>query len=103
MFDSVGGEEGTLAGILDAVEVDVQRDDIPLVGLVLADVDVIAQDRAELARPAEAQLDRGFWANARKVDGAMAGAADAIEILVEGFVEYDAYVGGSARDREMKK
>src|SRR5262245_45808508 len=85
MFQFVGREERPIARILNAVKIDVKRNDVPLVGFVLADVDVVAHDGAELARPAEAQLDRRLRADAREVDSAMAGAADAVEAFVEGF------------------
>jgi len=103
MFDLVGSEERTIAGILDTVEVDVERDDVPLVGVVLTNVHVIAHDGAEFSRPAKSQFDWRLRADTREINGAVAGAADAIEVFVERFVEHHAYVGAGARSDGVEK
>src|SRR5262252_149139 len=103
MFESVGSEERAIAGILDAIEVNVERDDVPLVGLVFADVDVITHDGAEFTWAAQAKVYRRFRADAGEKNGAMAGAADAVEVFVEGFVEDDAHIGGGARNGELEQ
>src|SRR5215831_12591155 len=103
MFEFVGSKERAIAGVFDAVEVNVERDDVPLVGLVFANVDVIAHDGAEFTWAAEPKFYRGFRADAGEKDGAMAGAADAVEVFVEGFVEDDADVGGGARNGDLEQ
>ena len=99
-LDFIGGENWAIAGILDAVEIDVERNDVPLEGMVFADVDVGAHDGAGFAGGAEAEFGGGVGADAGEVDGHVAGAGDAIHAFVKGFVEDDANVGGGAEGRE---
>ena len=99
-LDFIGGENWAIAGILDAVEIDVERNDVPLEGMVFADVDVGAHDGAGFAGGAEAEFGGRIGADTGEIDGHVAGAGDAVHAFVEGFVEDDANVGRDADGRK---
>src|SRR5262249_83510 len=80
MFESVGSKERAIAGIFDAIEVNVERDDIPLVGLVFANVDVIAHYGAEFNGAAEPKVYRGFRASAGLVMRSKCSSRDSLRM-----------------------
>jgi len=96
VLDFVGSENGTIGGIFDAVEIDVERNDVPVEGAVFADVDIGADDGAGFAGGAEAEFGGRFSADVGEVDGHVTGAGDAVHAFAEGFVEDDADVGEGA-------
>src|SRR4029077_14093038 len=78
-FDLVRSHERAIARIFDAIHVNAERDDIPLVIFVFADVDVVAHHGALFAGTAEPQLHGRFGADVREVDGGVPGAGDALD------------------------
>src|ERR1700733_449067 len=86
-FDLLRAKNWPKSRVLNAVDVQTQRRNVPLKLLVFTQVDVIAEDRASFARTAEPKLYGRVRTNAREIDGGVAGAGNALHVGVQGFIE----------------
>src|SRR6266481_4141425 len=76
-----------MPGILNSIEVHIQRSHVPFKRLIFADINVIAHDRALLAGTAEPEVYRRLRANAREIHGGVSCAGDPIYAGVQRFIE----------------
>src|SRR5215471_6630219 len=92
VLNFIRSKDRPIAGILDSIKVDIQRNHVPFVGLILPNVYVVAHHRAVFIGTAQAKLYRRFGTDAREIYGSVARLANSVDALVQGFVKHDSYV-----------
>ena len=103
-FDFLGTHQRTVARIFHAVQINAQRNQVPFIRLVFAQRGVVAQHRTLLAGPAQTHFGgRIIRADAREINGTVAGARDARDAGVQRFVQHDSGVSRNARRGQQKE
>jgi hypothetical protein len=100
LLDELRGVEKTASGVERALKIDAEGDEIPGVGLSLAEVGIHADDGALLAGGAEASAYRRGGTDSGEVDEGVAGGGVVGGAAVRGVGDDDAEVGVGDGDRK---
>src|SRR5437763_2125336 len=103
VLDLMRPHNGPVAGIVHAIQVDVEWHDIPLKRLIFAQSRVVAHHRTGLAFAAKAELYRRLWTDAGKIYGAMPGARNSGNTSIERLVENNSNISECSRTRQASE